>query len=155
MKNLFKRLLQWVQNLTIFFLFQISQQIWLLEASKVSAEMGRGWQADWATAKIFFSNLCKHEMNKCWKIQADILIHIWFRAKRLKICCNNRPPFGKHQHQLKKFWPLLNQPASHGPFRPKLWMPLATIFVEIFEKEKNWWGSRQISVTPWKESLIC
>ena len=29
-----------------FFLFKISQQIWLLEASKVSAEMGRGWQAD-------------------------------------------------------------------------------------------------------------
>ena len=29
-----------------FSLFEISQQIWLLEASKVSAEMGRGWQAD-------------------------------------------------------------------------------------------------------------
>ena len=29
-----------------FFLFQISQQIWLLEVSKVLAEMGRGWQAD-------------------------------------------------------------------------------------------------------------
>ena len=29
-----------------FFLFKISQQIWLLEASKVLAEMGRGWQAD-------------------------------------------------------------------------------------------------------------
>ena len=29
-----------------FFLFEISQQIWLLEASKVLAEMGRGWQAD-------------------------------------------------------------------------------------------------------------
>ena len=87
-QNPFKRLLQWVQNLTNFFLFQIIQQIWLLEASKVSAEMGRGWQADWPTAKIFFSNLRKHEMNKCWKFQADILIHIWFRAKRLKICCN-------------------------------------------------------------------
>ena len=37
----------------------------------------------------------------------------------------------------KKFWLLLNQPASHGPFWPKLWMPLATIFVEIFEKEKK------------------
>ena len=32
----------------------------------------------------------------------------------------------------KKFWPLLNQPASHGPFRPKLGTPLATVFVEIF-----------------------
>ena len=29
-----------------FFLFEISQQIWLLEASKVLAEMGRGRQAD-------------------------------------------------------------------------------------------------------------
>ena len=54
----------------------------------------------------------------------------------------------------KKFWPLLNQPASHGPFRPKLWMPLATIFVEIFEKEKNWWGSGPIGVTSWKDFEI-
>ena len=29
-----------------FFLFEISQQIWLLEASKVLAQMGRGRQAD-------------------------------------------------------------------------------------------------------------
>ena len=29
-----------------FFHFEISQQIWLLEASKVSAKMGRGRQAD-------------------------------------------------------------------------------------------------------------
>ena len=28
------------------FLFEISQQLWLLEASKVLAEMGRGWQDD-------------------------------------------------------------------------------------------------------------
>ena len=54
----------------------------------------------------------------------------------------------------KKFWPLLNQPASHGPFRPKLWMPLATIFVEIFEKEKKWWGSGPIGVTSWKDFEI-
>ena len=33
---------------------------------------------------------------------------------------------------VKKFWPELKQPASHGPFRPKLWTPLATVFVEIF-----------------------
>ena len=32
----------------------------------------------------------------------------------------------------KTFWPLLNQPASHGPFWPKLGTPLATVFVEIF-----------------------
>ena len=35
-----------------------------------------------------------------------------------------------------KFWLLLNQPACHGPFRPKLWTALATIFVGIFF-EKN------------------
>ena len=29
-----------------FFLFEISQQIRSLEAFKVSADMGRGWQAD-------------------------------------------------------------------------------------------------------------
>ena len=53
-----------------------------------------------------------------------------------------------------KFWQLLNQPTSHGPFRPKLWMPLATIFVEIFQKEKNWWGSGPIGVTSWKDFEI-
>ena len=31
-----------------FFLLKISQQIRSLEASKVLAEMGRGWQADWS-----------------------------------------------------------------------------------------------------------
>ena len=46
LQNPFKQLLQWVKNLAIFFLFKISQQIWLLEASKVSAKMGRGWQAN-------------------------------------------------------------------------------------------------------------
>ena len=71
-----------------FFLFEISQQIWLLEASKVLAKMGHSWQANWAMAKIFFSNLRKHVMNICWKFQADISIHIWFRAKWLKNCCN-------------------------------------------------------------------
>ena len=58
---------------TIFFLFKISQQIWLLEASKVLAEMCRCWQSDWAMSKIFFSNLRKHLMNKCWKFQVNIL----------------------------------------------------------------------------------
>ena len=33
-------------HMAFFFLFKISQQIWLLEPSKVSAKMGRGWQAD-------------------------------------------------------------------------------------------------------------
>ena len=32
----------------------------------------------------------------------------------------------------KKFRPLLNQPASHGPFWPKFWTALETMFVEIF-----------------------
>ena len=60
-----------------FFLFQISQQIELLETSKILAEMGRSWQADWATAKIFLSNLHRHVMNKCWKFQEVILILVW------------------------------------------------------------------------------
>ena len=94
MKNPFKRLLQWIKNLTIFFLFEISQQILLLEASK-----------------------------------ADV-------------------------YQEEAYWPLVNQPASHGPFWPKLWMPLATIFVEIFQKEKKWWGSGPIGVTSWKDFSI-
>ena len=45
LKNPFNRLLLEVQNLTRFFLFRISQQIRLLEASKISAEMGHGRQA--------------------------------------------------------------------------------------------------------------
>ena len=84
----------------VFFLFKISQQIWSLEASKVLAEMGRGWQADWAMAKIFFSNLRKHVMNKCWKFQADISIRFWFRAKWLKICCNQ----WTHVGQMDSCW---------------------------------------------------
>ena len=102
LKNPSKGLLQLLQNLTNFFIFKISQQIWLLEASKVSAKMGRGWQADWATAKIFMSNLHKHVMNNCWKFQADISIHIWFRAKWLKNCCNNRPTLGNHKSGLPR-----------------------------------------------------
>ena len=54
----------------------------------------------------------------------------------------------------KKFWPLLNQPASHSPFRPKLWTSLATVFVDIFWKEKNWVGFRPFPMTHWKEFLI-
>ena len=50
-----------------------------------------------------------------------------------------------------KFWQLLNWPASQGPFQPKLIMPLATVFVEIFLKEKNWGGFRPYLVTLWKE----
>ena len=54
----------------------------------------------------------------------------------------------------KKFRPLLNQPASHGPFWPKLWTSLATVFVDIFWKEKNWVGFRPFAMTQWKEFLI-
>ena len=31
---------------------------------------------------------------------------------------------------------MLNQPALHGPFQPKFWTALATVFVEIFKKKK-------------------
>ena len=54
----------------------------------------------------------------------------------------------------QKFWSLLNQPASHGPFRPKLWTSLATVFVDIFWKEKNWVGFRPFPMTHWKEFWI-
>ena len=54
----------------------------------------------------------------------------------------------------KKFRPLLNQPASHGPFWPKLWTSLATVLVDIFWKEKNWVGFRPFPMTHWKEFLI-
>ena len=59
--------------------------------------MGHGWQADWALAKIFESNLHRHVMNKCWKFQEDILILVWFRAERLKICCIQWPPDAEFQ----------------------------------------------------------
>ena len=70
--------------------------------SKVWAKLGCGWQADWAMAKISLSNLRKHVMNKWWKFQADILIHVWFRAKRLKICCNQWTHIG----QMDSCWPI-------------------------------------------------
>ena len=54
----------------------------------------------------------------------------------------------------KKFRPLLDQPASQGPFWPKLWMSLATVFVDTFWKEKNWVGFRPFPMTHWKEFLI-
>ena len=55
---------------------------------------------------------------------------------------------------LISFWPLLNWSACHSPFLPNLWMPLATVFVEIFLKEKNWRGFRPYLVTLWKEFEI-
>ena len=42
-----------ILKITQFFLFEKSQQMWSLEAFKILAEMGCGWQADWAMAKIF------------------------------------------------------------------------------------------------------
>ena len=71
--------------------------------------MDCGWQAGWVMAKIFLSNLHRHMMNKCWKFQEDILILVWVIAEWLKICCNNRPPLGKHQHQLPRGGLLLQQ----------------------------------------------
>ena len=76
----------------LFFLFKVSQQTQSLETSKVLAEMGRGWQAGWVMVKIFLSNLHRHVMENCWKFQKDILILVWFRNERLKICCNQWPP---------------------------------------------------------------
>ena len=145
-------------------------------------------------AKISYSNLRNHVMNKCWKFQADISIRIWFRAKWLKSCCNQWTHVGQmdsywttwvhwlqqifshlalnqkwieicawnFQHLFitclrkfeKKIWPLLNQLASHSPFRPKLLMLLEIVFLEINQKEKNWWGSGPIGVTPWKDFSI-
>ena len=39
-----------------FFRFEISQQIWLLEASKLLAKIDCGWQAD-----FFIMSLCKFD----------------------------------------------------------------------------------------------
>ena len=54
----------------------------------------------------------------------------------------------------KKLWPLLNQPASYGPFRPKLRWHLEAVFVEIFWNRKNWGGFRPLPVTHRKEIWI-
>ena len=37
---------------------------------------------------------------------------------------------------------------------PKFFMPLATVFVEIFQNGKYWGGFRSIPVTHWKEFQI-
>ena len=76
------------------YFFKICQQIQSLEAYKVFAKLGCGWQADWAMAQIFWSNLIKHAMNKYWKLQEDTLIHIWARARSIKICCNQLTLYG-------------------------------------------------------------
>ena len=43
---------------------------------------------------------------------------------------------------------------NNNIFQLKLWTSLGTVFVEIYSKEKNWWRSRPIWVTSWKEFLI-
>ena len=108
-----------------FFLFEKSQQIWLLEASKVSAKMGRGWQADWAMAKIFLSNLHKHVMNKCWKFQEDILIHIWIRAKWLKNCCNKWTQVAQNYQKCATWVHLLQQIFSYSPIN-QIWIKISS-----------------------------
>ena len=45
-KNSFQEVTQIDPEPRHFFLFQISQQIELLQTSKILAEMGRSWQAD-------------------------------------------------------------------------------------------------------------
>ena len=95
----------------------------LLEASKVLAKMGRSWQANWAMAKIFVSNLRKHAMDKCWKFQADISIHIWFRAKWLKICCYQWTQIAQNCQKCAIWVHLLQQFFSH--------LALNQIWIEI------------------------
>ena len=75
--------------------------------------MGRGWQAVWVMAKIFISNLHRLVMNKCWKFQEDILILVWFRAKWLKICCNQWTLYGQHYQKWPKRVHWLQQIFSH------------------------------------------
>ena len=55
---------------------------------------------------------------------------------------------------MKKFLPLLNQPARNGPFLPKFWTALATVIVGIFFRKNFWWGFRPISVAYLKEFWI-
>ena len=87
----------------VFFLFKISQQIRLLEASKVLAKMGLGWQAVWVIAKFFLSNLHNYMMNKSGKFHEDILILVWVRAYWVKNCCNQRTPNVRIKISLWKF----------------------------------------------------
>ena len=54
----------------------------------------------------------------------------------------------------RNFWHYSISRSAAPPSVPKLLMPLATIFVEIFSKKFFWWGSRPISATPWKEFWI-
>ena len=98
--------LQWVQNLTIFFLLEISQQIGLLGLPKFFAKFAMAGRLIEQPPNFFveFPQTCGEQMLKIWK----------------KNCR------------------LLNKPACHSQFWPKLWIPLATLFVERFQKEKNW-----------------
>ena len=92
--NILSRLYSNRSRTSPFFLFEISQQIQLLETSKFLAQRGHGWQADWAMAKIFLSNLHKLMIDNCWKFQEDILFYILARGKRLKTCCNQWTLYG-------------------------------------------------------------
>ena len=64
LKNPFKRLLQWVQNLTNFFHFEISQQIWLLEAFKVSFGSNLNMNQDIC---LKFSAFVHHKSVQIWQ----------------------------------------------------------------------------------------
>ena len=90
----------------------------MLEASKVLAEMFRGWQADWAMA-----SLRKLVINKCWKFQADISIHIWFRANWLKIYYNQWTQVAQNHQKCATWVHLLQQFFSH--------LALNQIWIEI------------------------
>ena len=54
----------------------------------------------------------------------------------------------------KFFWYYSISGSAAPPNVPMLLMPLATIFVEIFSKEKNWWGFRPYLVTLWRDFEI-
>ena len=63
-------------------------------------------------------------INKCWKFQEDILIYIWFRAKWLKNCCNNRPTLGNRKSGLPRVGHWLQQIFSHLALNQK-WIEIS------------------------------
>ena len=52
-------------------------------------------------------------MNKCWKFQADIFIHFWFRAKWMKICCTQWTHVVQHESICPIWVHWLQQIFSH------------------------------------------
>ena len=84
--------------------------------------MGRGWQASWVLAKIFWSNLHRHVMNKCWKFQEDILIPV--RAKWLKYCCNKWTQVAQNYQKCAAWIHLLQQIFSCSTIN-QIWIKIS------------------------------